>query len=60
MRGNTSLSLRANIIALACSAAFPTIGNIMTLINAIGTFHAVEAPCIPDKRKIKYLVFSAL
>jgi hypothetical protein len=30
----------ANIIALACSAAFPTIGSKITLINAIGIFHA--------------------
>jgi hypothetical protein len=41
----TNLSLRANIIALACSAAFPTIGKIITLINEMGTSHEDEAPC---------------
>lgn len=35
----------ANIIALACSAAFPTSGSNMTLINVTGIFHAVDAPC---------------
>jgi hypothetical protein len=45
------LSLRANMIALVCSAAFPTIGNMITLMNAMGTFHAVEAPCIPDNTR---------
>lgn len=40
----TSLFFMANIIALACSAAFPTIGNRMTLIKAIGRFSASEAP----------------
>lgn len=33
-----------NMMALACSAAFPTIGRRMTLINAIGIFIATEAP----------------
>jgi hypothetical protein len=32
------------MIALACSAAFPTIGSIITLMNETGTFHEVEAP----------------
>lgn len=41
----TSLSFMANMIALACSAAFPTIGSKMTLMKAIGMFHAAEAPC---------------
>jgi hypothetical protein len=36
----TSLSFIANIIAPACSAAFPTIGSKITPINAIGIFHA--------------------
>ena len=40
----TSLSFMANIIALACSAAFPIMGSKITLINAIGTFHASDAP----------------
>jgi len=40
----TSLSFMANIIALACSAAFPTNGSNMTLINATGISHAVDAP----------------
>lgn len=40
----TSLFFMANIIALACSAAFPTIGSKMTLIKAIGRFNASEAP----------------
>lgn len=35
----------ANIIAPACSAAFPTIGSKITLINATGIFKAVDAPC---------------
>lgn len=33
------------MIALVCSAAFPTIGRIMTLMNATGMFHSSEAPC---------------
>lgn len=40
----TSLSFMANIIALACSAAFPTIGSKITLINEIGMFHVADAP----------------
>lgn len=40
----TSLSFMANIIALACSAAFPTIGSKITLINEIGMFHEADAP----------------
>lgn len=40
----TSLSFMANIIALACSAALPTIGSKITLINAIGMFNATDAP----------------
>lgn len=34
----------ANMIALACSAAFPTIGSRMTLIKATGIFNESEAP----------------
>jgi hypothetical protein len=40
----TSLSFIANIIALACSAALPTIGSRMTLINAIGMLTDSDAP----------------
>lgn len=40
----TSLSFMANMIALACSAALPTIGSKITLINAIGIFSAMDAP----------------
>jgi hypothetical protein len=40
----TSLSFIANIIALACSAALPTIGSRMTLINAIGMLIDSDAP----------------
>jgi hypothetical protein len=40
----SSLSLTANMIALACSAAFPTIGKMITLMKGRGTFHAAEAP----------------
>jgi hypothetical protein len=35
----------ANIMALACSAAFPTIGSRITLIKASGMFNDSEAPC---------------
>lgn len=35
----------ANIMALACSAAFPTIGSKITLIKETGILHATEAPC---------------
>lgn len=41
----TNLSFIANITALACSAAFPTIGSKTVLMNAIGIFQALEAPC---------------
>lgn len=41
----TSLSFTANMIALACSAAFPTIGSKMTLIKATDIFNDSEAPC---------------
>lgn len=34
----------ANMIALACSAAFPTIGNKITLIKATGKFNDSDAP----------------
>ena len=40
----TSLSFMANMIAPACSAAFPTIGSKMTLIKAIGMFQETDAP----------------
>jgi hypothetical protein len=41
----TSLFFMANIMALACSAAFPTIGSRITLIKASGMFNDSEAPC---------------
>lgn len=41
----TSLSFMANMMPLACSAAFPTIGRRITLINATGIFNATDAPC---------------
>lgn len=41
----TSLSFMANIMALACSAAFPTIGSKITLIKATDMLIASEAPC---------------
>lgn len=40
----TSLSFIANMIALACSAAFPTIGSKITLIKATGMFNESDAP----------------
>ena len=40
----TSLSFMANMIALACSAAFPTIGSRMTLIKDTGMFNESDAP----------------
>lgn len=40
----TSLSFMANMMALACSAAFPTIGRRMTLIKATGIFNDSDAP----------------
>lgn len=40
----TSLSFIANMIALACSAAFPTIGSKMTLIKDTGMFIESDAP----------------
>lgn len=41
----------ANIIALACSAAFPTIGSKITLIKTTEIFHATDAPYkIKDKQ----------
>ena len=49
VRKLTSLSFMANIIALACSAAFPTIGSKITLINASGKFHAIDVPCKTTK-----------
>lgn len=39
----TSLSFIANMMALACSAAFPTIGSKMTLMKARGILSAIEA-----------------
>lgn len=42
---HTSLSFIANIIALACSAAFPTIGSKITLIKETGMFIDTDAPC---------------
>jgi hypothetical protein len=35
----------ANMMALACSAAFPTIGSRITLIKATGKFNESDAPC---------------
>jgi hypothetical protein len=43
-KDRSSLSFMANMIAPACSAAFPTIGSKMVLIKAIGIFHETEAP----------------
>uniref|UniRef100_A0A0V0GPQ6 Putative ovule protein n=1 Tax=Solanum chacoense TaxID=4108 RepID=A0A0V0GPQ6_SOLCH len=40
----SSLSLQANMTAPACSAAFPTMGSTITLINATGIFIATDAP----------------
>lgn len=40
----TSLSFMANMIALACSVAFPTIGSKTTLINTTGVFMESDAP----------------
>lgn len=40
----TSLSFMANMMAPACSAAFPTIGSRITLMNATGMFMATDAP----------------
>lgn len=40
----TSLSFMANMIALACSVAFPTIGSKTTLINTTGMFMESDAP----------------
>lgn len=63
VRRPTSLSLSANIMALVCSAALPTIGKMITLMNAMGTFHAVEAPCVPDneyKIRKRLTVFKCL
>jgi len=48
----TSLSFMANIIAPACSAAFPTIGSKMTLIKEIGIFHETEVPYYRFKNNI--------
>lgn len=42
----------ANVIALACSAAFPTTGSKTTLIKAMGIFNASEAPCKIKKHVI--------
>jgi len=41
----TNLFFMANIMALACSAAFPTIGSRITLIKATGKFNESDAPC---------------
>jgi hypothetical protein len=45
-----SLSFIANITALACSAAFPTIGSKTVLMNATGIFQALAAPCRTARR----------
>ena len=39
----TSLSFIENMVALACSAAFPTSGSNMTLINVTSIFNVVDA-----------------
>ena len=39
----SSLSLSANITALACSAALPTMGRTMTAMNATGMLAATAA-----------------
>ena len=44
MSALTSLSFMANIIALACSAALPTIGSKITLIKDTGRFNESDAP----------------
>jgi hypothetical protein len=41
----TNLFFIANIMALACSAAFPTIGSRITLIKATGKLNDSDAPC---------------
>lgn len=41
---HTSLSFIANIIALACSAAFPPIGSKITLIKDTSMFIDTDAP----------------
>lgn len=56
----TSLSFMAKMIALACSAAFPTSGSNTTLINATGIFHAVDAPCETDEKSLKQIFNSIL
>jgi hypothetical protein len=41
----------ANIMALACSAAFPTIGSRITLMKATGKFNDSDAPCYDMLKK---------
>jgi hypothetical protein len=48
---NTNLFFMANIMALACSAAFPTIGSRITLIKATGKFNDSDAPCYDMLKK---------
>ena len=47
----TNLFFMANIMALACSAAFPTIGSRITLIKATGKFNESDAPCYNMSKK---------
>lgn len=52
----TSLSFTANMIALACSAAFTTIRSKMTLIKVTSMFIESDAPWKYSKRKQKNIV----
>jgi hypothetical protein len=49
----TNLFFMANIMALACSAAFPTIGSRITLIKATGKFNESDAPCLDMLKKAR-------
>lgn len=46
----------ANIIALACSAALPTIGSKMTLTKDTDTFKESDAPCKANQEHNKLLI----
>lgn len=46
---NTSLFLKAKMIAPACSAAFPTIGSTMMLIKLTDIPHEVDASYYESK-----------
>jgi hypothetical protein len=47
----TNLFFIANIMVLACSAAFPTIGSRITLIKATGKLNDSDAPCYKHVEK---------